>query len=287
MKLTIVVQNLQRGGLFDADGGREDRWPPLAERITAVDPDLVLLQEAEGWADAGHRQLVRAEHDLGMDGLLAPSRSGRGTALLYRRDTLGRRTAWNTDYTDAETHHGFGVAAFTIPGLPAPLAVTSVHLTPYSVDRAITEADFAASRSYRYGPYCILGGDINYPPAVGPDPAWDRMRPYNRGSRTTLTDPALHQQPAPVPDRRVAWKLAANGLVDTAQHLHEQTGDDALLRRTGSDDRVDQLWVSAPLAPAIVSYTLLNAPADASDHHGLAVALDTDRIDTSEPWTYR
>ncbi|MFD4659667.1 endonuclease/exonuclease/phosphatase family protein [Kitasatospora sp. NPDC058444] len=285
MKLTIVVQNLQRGGLFDSEGGREDRWPQLAQRISSVEPDLVLLQEAEGWADAGHRQLVRAEHDLGMDGLLAPSRSGRGTALLYRRETLGRRIAWNTDYTDTEMHHGFGVAGFVLPGLPAPLAVASVHLTPYSADKAIAEADFAASRTYRLGPYCILGGDINYPPLAGPAPAWHHMRPYNRGSRTLLTNPALDEQPTP--DRRVAWKLAANGLTDAAWHLHQQTGNTDLLRRTGNDDRIDQLWVSTPLAPAIDSYTLLDDPRGASDHHGLAVTLDTDRIDTTRPWTYQ
>ncbi|MGW2255483.1 endonuclease/exonuclease/phosphatase family protein [Kitasatospora sp. NPDC001660] len=285
MKLTIVVQNLQRGGLRAGDGSPEDRWPLLAERIAKATPDLVLLQEAEGWTDAGHRQLVRAEQDLGLDALLAPSRSGRGTALLYRRETLGRRTSWTTDYAADETHHGFGTAGFPIPGLPTPLAVTSVHLTPYSADRAVAEADFAASRTYRLGPYCILGGDINYPPLAGPDPAWHRMRPYNYGSRTLLSDPALDQQPAP--DRRVAWKLAANGLVDVAWHLRQQTDDDDLLRRTGSDDRIDQLWVSAPLAPAIDSYTLLDDPHGASDHHGLAVTLDTDRIDTSRPWTYR
>ncbi|MFI9788509.1 endonuclease/exonuclease/phosphatase family protein [Kitasatospora sp. NPDC051984] len=285
MKLTIVVQNLGRGGLRDSDGAHQDRWPFLAKRIDATSPDLVLLQEAEQWAEAGHRQLVRAEHDLGLDGLLAPTRSGRGTALLYRRETLGRRICWNTDFAADETHHGFGVAGFAIPGLPAPLAVTSVHFTPYSADRAISEADFAASRSYRLGPYCILGGDINYPPAAGPDPAWHRMLPYNNGSRTLLADPAA-DQPA-TPDRRVAWKLAANKLVDAAWHLHQQTGDDTLLRRTGSDDRIDQLWVSAPLAPAITSYTLLDTPADASDHHGLAITLDTTQIDTTQPWTYR
>ncbi|MGW7582778.1 endonuclease/exonuclease/phosphatase family protein [Kitasatospora sp. NPDC054768] len=285
MKLTIVVQNLQRGGLRAGDGTPDDRWPQLAKRISSVEPDLVLLQEAEGWTEIGHRQLVRAEQDLGLEALLAPTRSGRGTTLLYRRETLGRRTSWTTDYTADETHHGFGTAGFTIPGLPAPLAVTSVHLTPYSADKAIAEADFAASRTYRHGPYGILGGDINYPPLAGPAPAWHRMRPYNRGSRTLLTDPALDQQPTP--DRRVAWKLAANGLTDVAWHLHQQTGDNDLLRRTGNDDRIDQLWVSAPLVPAIESYTLLDTPRGASDHHGLAVTLDTDRIDTTRSWTYQ
>ncbi|MFE3875431.1 hypothetical protein ACFXPX_13645 [Kitasatospora sp. NPDC059146] len=183
-------------------------------------------------------------------------------------------------------HHGFGVVGFDI-GLPAPLAVASIHLTPYSADKAVAEADFAASRAYRHGPYCIIGGDINYPPAAGPDPAWDRMRPYNRGARTLLTDPALGQQNTPVPDRRVAWKLAANGLIDMAWHLYQQTGDETLLRRTGDDDRIDQLLVSAPFAPAIVSYAVLDTPPDAADHDGLVGVVDTDLIDTSQLWAYR
>ncbi|MEN8649099.1 endonuclease/exonuclease/phosphatase family protein [Streptomyces sp. 21So2-11] len=285
MLLKVLIQNTGRGGLKTGTGIPQDRWPLLAERISAAQADVALLQELEGWPADGRRQTVRAEHDLDMDVLLAPSRSGLGTGALYRRTTLGRYAYWNADYAKDETHHGLGTAGFNIPGLPDPLAVTSLHCTPYSVDKAIIEVDFAASRSYKLGPYAIIGGDVNYPPQEGPEPDYVEMRPYNLGSRTVLTDPA--EKAAPRPDRRVAWKLHANGFRDAAWELYQRTKDAALLAPTGTDDRIDQIWVSAPLVPALVAYTLLDTPEDASDHHGAMITLDTDLIDTTTPWTYR
>ncbi|MFI1966691.1 hypothetical protein ACH429_21690 [Streptomyces pathocidini] len=60
-----------------------------------------------------------------------------------------------------------------------------------------------------------------------------------------------------------------------------------LLAPTGTDDRIDQAWVSGPLAGAVSDYRLLDQPKEASDHHGLVFRIDTDAIDTSSPWTYR
>ncbi|MFE2426932.1 endonuclease/exonuclease/phosphatase family protein [Streptomyces sp. NPDC059373] len=285
MELTIVVQNTGRGGLKTGAGQPQDRWPLLVERISACEPDVVLLQELEGWTADGHRQAARAQQDLGMDLLLTPSGSGLGTGILFRRETLGRYVYWNTDYAIDETHHGLGTAGFAIPGLDSPLTFTSVHFTPYSADKAVMEADFAASRSYKCGPYVIVGGDVNYPPQGGPEPAYGQMRPYNAGSRTVLTDPASD---APLqPDRRVAWKLHANGLRDAAWELYQRSGDENVLAPTGTDDRIDQLWVSSPLVPALVSYRRLTEPDKASDHDGLVVVIDTGLIDTTSPWTYR
>ncbi|MCY0940156.1 MULTISPECIES: endonuclease/exonuclease/phosphatase family protein [Streptomyces] len=119
MLLTVLIQNTCEGG--------HARWPLLSERISAARPDIALLQELQGWSSAGHRQTVRAEQDLDMEALLAPSRSGLGTGVLYRRATVSRRVYWNTDYAADETHHGLGTAGFDIPGLPIPLTVTPVH----------------------------------------------------------------------------------------------------------------------------------------------------------------
>ncbi|MEU6647714.1 endonuclease/exonuclease/phosphatase family protein [Streptomyces albidoflavus] len=285
MQLTLVVQNLGHGGLRTGAGDPEDRWPALAERIGAPAPDVVLLQEANGWGANGHRQLARAMRDLDLDALpLAPSGTGYGTAILYRRETMGTWTAWNTDYAD-QTLHGFGVAAFDV-GLPAPLAFLSAHLDPFTPDRARAEAKLVATRAYRYGPYGIVAGDINYPPAHPDSPAPDyaAMRPYNRASRTRLPSEVGGEL---VPERRVTEMLAHSGYVDVAAHLHQKTGDPACLRRTGTDDRIDQTWVSEPLTPAIVGYEVLDTPAGASDHHGQAVCLDLDRVETTNLWTYR
>ncbi|WP_370153356.1 hypothetical protein [Streptacidiphilus sp. EB129] len=244
----------------------------------------MLLQECESFERDGHKLLCQVERDLDMDGILAPSLSGRGPGVLYRRETMGRRVAWKTDDNIRETHHGFGVISFDV-GLPTPLSVASVHVTPWGADKAVQEADYMASRIYRLGPYCLLGGDINYAPQDGPDPDFAAMRPYNVGSRTRLHDPAV-DRPLEA-DRRVAWKLAQNGLRDVARELHQQSKDDSLLAATGTDDRIDQLWVSRPLVPGLVSYQLLDTPAGASDHHGLVAVIRTEDIVTADPWEYR
>ena len=127
-----------------------------------------------------------------------------------------------------------------------------------------------------------IGGDVNYPPIAGPEPDYAEMRPYNLAARTQPGPDGI-----PVPDRRVAALLARCGYVDAAWALYQRTGQEDLLGRTGSDDRIDQIWVSAPLAPALSGYGLLDIPAGASDHHGVKVTLDLALADTSNLWAYR
>lgn len=286
MELTIVVQNLAHGGLRNGVGDPENRWPRLAERIRSVGtPDLVLLQEAADWGKYGHRQLGQAMRDLGMDALpLPPCGSGMPPAVLYRRETVGRWLNWNTDFAQ-ETLHGFGVAVFDV-GLPAPLAVVSAHLNPFVADKARDEAKLIATRALRYGPYGIVAGDMNYPPADPDSPAPDyaAMLPYNRSARTRLPSESGGRL---VPDRRVTEVLAYTGFVDAAARLYEERGEKDLLRRTASDDRIDQLWVSAPLRDTVVDYALLDTPEGASDHHGLVVRLDLGRAARDNVWEYR
>lgn len=122
---------------------------------------------------------------------------------------------------------------------------------------------------------------MNYPPAAGPDPDYSTMRPYNLAARTQPRDSGRQ------PNRRVAAAIEDRGYVDAAWHLHQDTGDPALLRRTGRDDRIDRIYVSAPLAPALHRYEVLDQPERASDHHGVTVDIDTDHIAPDHLWTYR
>ncbi|WP_435124556.1 hypothetical protein [Actinacidiphila sp. bgisy144] len=291
MQLSIVVQNLGLGGLQDGDGNPQDRWPLLVDRINAAADrvDVVLLCEAASWGSAGHKQLARACRDLDLDAVpLTPARSGFGTALMYRREVLGRWTRWNPDFSE-QALHGIAVTAFEIPGLPAPLSFVPVHFSPFAAEEAFIEANWAGTRGYKYGPFAVLGGDVNYPPASDdhPNPQYSAMRPYNLGSRTLLPPAGIQPDAIPVPDRRIARKLAHLGYVDVAWHLYERTKDLALLAPTGSDDRVDQAWVSGPLAGAVTGYRLLDTPPGASDHHGFVFQLDTAAIDTTDLWSYR
>lgn len=279
-----MSQNLSRGGWRSQNGGvPEDRWPQLAEKISQVRPDILFVQEAEGFTSDGHARLVRAEQDLDMEGELAPAPSGLGPATFYRRSTLGRRVYKNHDYSAHETHHGFETLGWSVADLPATLSAGSVHLTPYGVGKAEDEVSFIGTRVLRPGGgYAILGGDFNYPPVAGPEPLYENMRPYNKGSRLLVTDPT---NPGPdAPDRSVAWRIASKGFVDVAWHLYQQTKDKKLLARTATDDRIDWILVSYALAPCIVEYGVLSG---GSDHDGIWARLDLSKASTDNVWGYR
>jgi endonuclease/exonuclease/phosphatase family metal-dependent hydrolase len=281
VEIVAVSQNVGRGALRDNRGRFEDRWPVIAAALNPLKPDIVLVQEAEGWDADGAWQLVRAEGDLGgLDGILAPRASGLDPALLYRRERLGRRTYQDSAHAEREMHHGLCVVAWDLRALPAPLAAASLHLTPYDAGKAISEANFAASRLYKLGPYVIVGGDVNFEAARGPEPDTTQMRPYNRGSRLLPSSSGKPQ----LADRGPAQKLADNGLVDVAWYLYQQRGDEGLLAATAGGGRIDQMWVSAALAPCIVDYGLIHHGA--SDHPAVWVRLDLAQARTDDVWTY-
>lgn len=281
MILTFAAQNLKFGGLSDDDGKPEDRWPALAERFRSINPkpDFLLLSEARDWEKNGHRPLARAMHDLDMDALpLAPSRSGQHVALLYRREAVGRWKNWNIGY-HREVTQSFGMGTFDI-GLPSLLNVVPIHLNPFSKEKAVQEAALIASRAYRYGPYAVIGGDVNYPPAHGLEPNYEAMRPYNIASRTEDGVELFR------PYRKVAQTFEKAGYVDVAYKVYEGNNDDYFLQRTCKQDRIDQFWVSKALAPAVKAYWIVDSPVEASDHKGIVFQLDTDLVDRSSAWSY-
>jgi endonuclease/exonuclease/phosphatase family metal-dependent hydrolase len=288
MLLTFMAQNLSHGGLRNDTGEAEDRVPLLLERFKSVAPsiDILLLSEAEDWDKAGHRYLGLAMQELDMDSVpLSKPSTGFPVALLYRKETVGRWQNWDTKFSD-ETTHGFGVAAFDI-GLATPLSVISAHINPFSKEKALSEIGLIASRGYRNGSFAIIGGDINFPPndGVEPDYSSSSMRPYNAMSRTEFNDPG--NDIAPKADRRMAQTLERAGYVDVAHYLHKKDSDDSLLQKTAGEYRIDQFWVSEPLASAIIKYWVVDSPATASDHKGIVFQLDTDLIDNTNPWSYR
>lgn len=284
MKLTVMVQNLLFGGVLDGDDGRpSERWPLLVERVLSARPDVLLLTEAVQWGQWGHRLLARAMEAFDMDALLpAPSASGVPVVVMFRRETMGRWTRWNTDYGQLTTH-GFGVAAFEVDGLTIDFA--ACHLNPFSADLALQEVSVVSNRAYRYSPLAVIGGDINYPPDTGPEPLFAAMTPYNRSMRTVLHDPA--EGAGLSADRRVGWKLRQAGFHDAAALEFDRRGDATVLERTCNQDRVDQIWVTESLAPAVVDYWAVHSPQGASDHSGVVTVLDTSLVDRSACWSYQ
>lgn len=282
MLLTIVAQNTSHGGLHDEHGDPEDRLEALAQRLQGA--DIALLSEAQGWNARGHRPLATMMRLTGLTATpLAPSGTGYHTVLLYRRDITGDWVSWDPSFGHTSVH-GFAAAAFDV-GLPLPLTFIAVHLDPHNAAQGVMEAKTAASRAYRLGPYGVVGGDLNYPPAHGNEPDYTAMKPYNLAARTLPTDPDDPLSP-PVPNRAVGHMLTRCGMTDTAWHVHQATGDESVLGITGTDDRIDQIWVTGPLTPAIVSHRQVHEPAGASDHAGVVTVIDTTKVDTGDPWEF-
>lgn len=281
--ISIFSQNVAHGALNNAFGEYEDRWPLLVERISRFKPDILLLTELTGWSKNGHKQLARAANDLDMDAApISPSSSGFATGLLYRKETVGRWQAHSPDFYQ-ETTHGFAITAFDV-GLPALLNVIPVHLTFYSSLKAIQEAQLVASRGYWRSPFGIIGGDCNYSPADGPRPDYRLSKPYNWGARTVISSGKDVKPKDMLPDRRVAWTFKRAGYVDAAYRMYQKTHDKKLLSPTVFDERIDQFWVSSAMDPALLSYSMTKQNPDASDHAGIAIRIDTNKVDTKHMW---
>jgi len=281
VEVTIAVQNISHGGLRINDDASRNRWDDLLARLDPVGADVVILNEAATFELDDWKRARQFANELGLDVAgVTPSKSDVPTAVLYRKDRLGK-PRWDTKHQYL-VNHGFGIASWDLDCLPAPLSIGGIHVTPFSPVQAVIEVQTLVCRAYRNGPYAIVGGDFNFPPLYGLPPDIDRMLPFNKMNR--LIDP---RGTDPRPNKSVAQALYDGGFHDVAAELHMRTGDDRLLAYTGKTDRIDWIAVSQPLRDAIVSYQLLDEPEDASDHEGVAAVVDLQKCDLSDPWAYR
>lgn len=279
MLLKIMTFNLQYGGLMDAAGNPQDRWPGLAEIITNQAPDVLALQEVNRWAEPGERQLARAENDLGMRGRIGASPSGGHTAVFWRPDLTW--LAFDDRYA-GQTHHGYSAIVLHVPGADVRLTVISAHLSPWSAQAAACEAQLLIGRAYRYGGLGVIAGDVNHLPLGDDEPDWTLpLPPHNLAARTVRAAPGAPQ----AGNRCVGEVLAAGLMTDAAAHLACRSGDASLRAPTGKNIRVDQIHLTPPLVSALTSCQRIPA-GDLSDHAAVAVTLDTALIDTAQvpPW---
>jgi hypothetical protein len=294
VKLRITTQNAYGGGIYDVEGKARNGLPLLIERILddGRKPHVLLLSDAKGWEHSGHRTVYEVGHALGLSPMpLTRAESGLHTITYY--DTQVMRPVMYNDSQSHWVYHGFAVSGFDV-GLKQPMAFVPIHLSAYSPVHATLEAEYIATGLYRLGELGVGAGDCNFP-APHPDnppPLTDTWRAYNRGSRAVPTDP---YQPFDTiePNRLVTQAFLRKGLYDVAWELYEAGArkDAELMRRTTHDDRIEQAYVTAPLRPALEEYRVLDrhgqsafeqdAPGAASDHHGITLVIDTDRIDDS------
>lgn len=260
-------------------GAAGGRWAGMVPLIKEVGPQVLMIQEADGWDGEDARRLRAAGVDLGMRGQLAPSRTTHPTGILLdeSRLTWGQ---WITTYNHAGWH-GHSELQVTVPGLPVPLVLISAHLSPYSAFTAAQEAAVLVGRAHRArasdpaGGYGIVAGDINHIPPGDQPPPWDQLPPHDRVARGMVDEDGNRR-----PNTIVGRTLADGSLVDVAAHLADQREDPDLRAGTGRDGtvRIDQIHITDLLLPALKDYWTVPM-GDLSDHDGVVARLDLDLLD--------
>lgn len=180
--MRLMTYNVLTGG---RDAGADTRLGALSETIQRVKPDILVLNECNGFEQDGYRTLYRLEAELGMRGLLAQAESGFHVALFIRRGRL-----LETRFLNREVHHAVLAATLEVDG--AVLTVIGAHLNPFGGGARLLEVQHLIR--YLREKLVFVMGDLN------------SLSPHDARSY----DPA-----AWLPRRRARHVLAESGLLDT------------------------------------------------------------------------
>jgi exodeoxyribonuclease-3 len=250
----VMSYNVKDGGL-DRDGST--RLDLIAEVIRALDPDVVVLQEANAFEARGQRARFELEGATGMRSLLGLSPSGYHGGLLVREPNY-KVLSWYAE--SPSTNRVLTAARVLTPG-GTRLRVAGVHLDPFSAEARLLGVLHAVS-----APPGILMGDFNVCRADDPGvaaglqrlPAFYRVRAAGLDGRV---------------DDRPLQAAEAAGYIDLFQSAHpgEQA---ASFPSVGV--RFDFIFATPDLAERLVRCDLYDAPpaARASDHLPIYADID-------------
>jgi exodeoxyribonuclease III len=180
--MRLMTYNVLTGGL---DSGHDTRLGAICETIQGVAPDILVLNECNGFERDGYRTFYRLEAELGMRGVLAQAHSGFHVALFIRRGRL-----LETYCLAREVHHAVLAAALEIDG--TVLRVIGAHLNPFGGDARLLEVQHLI-RFLREELVFVLG-DLN---------------------ALSSHDSAGYQPERWLPRRRARHLLAESGRLDT------------------------------------------------------------------------
>ncbi len=261
--MRFASYNILTGGIDGTDASRLER---VIEVVRTIDPDVLAVQEANGFAeDKALRR--RFERETGLKGHICRTRSGHHVALFIKPGI----TVEKRGRTIAGFHHGAAYADIRLAD-GMKLRVVTAHLAPFDGDQRLAEAR-TLLRRIAVGANVVLMGDLN---------SLDSSRDHT--AALARLDPAARERYL-VPgttkaDTRVVDLITASGLVDllaTAEPgVYEATvptafggGEFALLR-------LDFIFASATIAKRLKAAGVFRAAAAAvsSDHFPTTAELD-------------
>lgn len=259
--MRLMTYNVLTGGR-DAEG--PSRLPLIIDTIRRVNPDLLVLEECNGFEQDGYRTLYRLEKELGLRGVLAEAHTGFHVALFSR---VGQLT--EVQRLSREVHHAVLAATLEIGG--RTLRVIGAHLCPFGGDARLLEVQHLLR--YLRGEHVVVLGDLN---ALSPrdvaryEP--ERWLPRRRARHARV-------EAGGELDTRAVAALEGAELVDV---LHRRGAAEATaLTRLGADFenyqvRIDYVFATPLLAERVTHAERVSGGhvEAASDHYPLLVELE-------------
>ncbi|AZS74985.1 hypothetical protein DDE74_32290 [Streptomyces lydicus] len=281
-EVNMVCCNFENNGFGDPQ-----RRAKMYELLSSLQPHAVFRQEMWDAADDGSSIAYEMEQALGLRCWLG---TGSCTALLADPKVFQPLKEWpyaGPMWVQPPTALTFRY----VPAAPTavPLLLVSYHLNYASPELRAIEAEWLTTwndQKWRAGDAvvplpAVFGGDNNSYPIPGaegepriPGLADIADRPH-RVHRSYIGAEGTR-----VMDTRPDDILRGAGLEDVARHTAATTGARSALGPTvgaspthGPAVRIDRVYVSRPLLPAVVSTEVVET-AGLSDHHVLLVKLD-------------
>lgn len=282
--ITIAQWNLQDDGGPDPS----ERWHDAHGLLARHRPDIVLRQEAKHSRAHGHRRLHAAEAELeGLRGFLSAPNPGAdadiATAVFIRPelfrvlDSRPRAKPW-------WLHPA--VVSVQLGDCPVPLNIVSFHMSWFSPDLRLTEAQWLTTLA-QPGMITLAGGDTNsYPrnPEGLPLPDWTTVTDRAHVAHRTLTDTDGRRS-----DTRPDEVLTTAGYVDLARHAADHLNHHRALAATAGHDktdqsgpqRIDRAYAAGSLADALTGFEVIDTSDTrrVSDHSLLIYHLNHARLE--------
>ncbi|MEU3051765.1 endonuclease/exonuclease/phosphatase family protein [Streptomyces griseus] len=285
-RLRIVCWNLERNGADDPEIRRA-----AAKTLRRLQPDIVLRQEMFRADERGHTIFNEQCRSLDMQGVLGP---GSCTAVLFNPRRFNLVRDWSGDRGPQFVLPPTAITLIFPEAGPdaSPFNVVSFHLAYASALQRQLEAEWTttwADKGWQApdGSRLVLpaffGGDGNSYPEPGtagdlplPDLSAIQDRPH-RLHRSRRGPDGVR-----VPDTEPDHTMRTAGLEDVARHwATAEGGNPAALARTvnassthGPDSRIDRVYVTVGLLPAVIGVEVHEVPLGESDHHVFVVTVD-------------
>ncbi|MEY9840528.1 endonuclease/exonuclease/phosphatase family protein [Streptacidiphilus sp. EB103A] len=289
MKTTINVATCN----FEANGkGDRQLWQKMHDHLAALSLDLLLRQETWDALDHGGELHEAAKTALAMDGWIGQRCC---TGVYANPLTFDPLRGWSHDvgpmWALPPTVQAFRLRAAGPQSLP--LIAASYHLAYNNADQRLLEARDATRWPDKWWPLedrrsvqlpVLIGGDHNSDPQAGAP-----GEPAQRDLSTILDRVHLAHRTYLAPDGTLVLddrpdRVLRIALDDIARHLAERPGHGRKLTPTvhgsdtqGAGSRIDRIYASPLLLPALVDVEVIDATG-LSDHHIVLGRFDAEAL---------